>query len=464
MSGIFGVVSRSNCMEDLFYGTDYQSHLGTEFGGLAIQGNKVHRSIKRIANGQFKNLLYEFYRSYAGELGIGVVSDRDVQPILLESRFGRFSLVTAGLITNLGQVARGLIDQGVTFSESMEREFNQTEVVAKLISRNETILEGIEDVFDRIEGSVSLLLMGEKGLYAACDKGGRLPLTIGKKVTGSLAVTSESCAFPNLGYEPVKSMQGGEIVFLDASGMREERGPSHDGKVCAFLWIYTGYPASTYEGISVESVREHCGQALARKDAIEADLVSGVPDSGTGHAVGYAMESGLPFRRPLVKYSAGYGRSYTPPSQDIRDHIAKMKLIAIEDVIRGNRLVVCEDSIVRGTQLRNLTIQKLWEASAAEVHIRVACPPLMFPCKYNLSTRSLDELAARRAIMDMEEDANADIGSYLDPTHENYQGMVEWIRKDIRATSLSYLTLEEMIEAVGLPECRLCTYCWNGHD
>jgi len=468
MSGMFGVVSRSNCMEDLFYGTDYQSHLGTEFGGLAIQGNQVHRSIKKIANGQFKSLLDGFYREYSGELGLGVISDWEPQPIVLESRLGRFSLVTAGLLNNLDSLAKALMEEGVTFSESMERQFNQTEVVAKLISRKRSIVEGIEDVFKHVQGSISLVLMSEQGLYAACDRGGRLPLIIGIKA-GGMAVTSESCAFPNLGYETVKCMRPGEIVFLDASGMKEAKGPDSDGKVCAFLWIYTGYPASSYEGICVESVRERCGQALARKDRVKADLASGVPDSGTGHAVGYSMESDLPFRRCLVKYSAGYGRSYTPPSQEIRDHIARMKLIAICHVIQGNRLVICEDSIVRGTQLRNLTIQKLWEAGASEVHIRVACPPLMFPCRYNLSTRTIDELASRRAIADLEGEwaenkGHEEFQKYLEPTTEEYARMVEWIRKDIRATSLIFLTLEEMMDAIGLPPCRLCTYCWNGME
>jgi amidophosphoribosyltransferase len=259
-----------------------------------------------------------------------------------------------------------------------------------------------------------------------------------------------------------KYLQSGEIVFFDSSGLKATKKLQGERKICAFLWIYTGYPASSYEGVSVESVREHCGQALARKDTVEADLASGVPDSGTGHAIGYAMESKLPFRRPLVKYSAGYGRSYTPPSQEVRDRVAKMKLIPIEDVARGNRVIVCEDSIVRGTQLRNLTVQKLLDAGALEVHIRVACPPLMFPCIYALSTRSIEELAARRAIRALEGEDIEEVGSYMDPSSEHYKRMVDWICKDLHATSLIYLTLDEMVAAVGLPECDLCTYCWNG--
>lgn len=461
MSGIFGVASRSNCMDDLFYGTDYHSHLGTEFGGLAIQSNQLHREIHRIAHGQFKSLFDSFYRSYAGQMGVGVVSDSHPQPIIVESRFGTYTIVTAGLITNCGELGRDLIEGGITFSEVQDGQLNQTELVAKMIAQGDSIVGGIERVFEKIEGSVSLLLMTREGVYAASDRHCRLPLTIGMR-DGTVAAASETCAFPNLGLTVQKHLQSGEIAFFDSSGLSEAAAPVGQKRVCAFLWIYAGYPASSYEGVSVETVREHCGQALARKDTVEADLASGVPDSGTGHAIGYAMTSGLPFRRPLVKYSAGYGRSYTPPSQEVRDQIAKMKLIPIGDITQGNRLIVCEDSIVRGTQLRNLTIQKLWDAGAAEVHIRVACPPLMFPCRYNLSTRSIHELAARRAVRALEGEDIEDVGSYMDATEDEYGRMVEWIRRDLNCTSLIYLSLDEMIEAIGLPQSDLCTYCWTG--
>jgi len=462
MSGIFGVASRQNCMDDLFYGTDYHSHLGTEFGGLAIQGNRIHRAIHRISNGQFKNLFDEFYHRFAGEMGIGVISDSNPQPIALESRFGTFTVVTSGLVTNAGELAAEMKSQGVTFNEVLDDGTNQTELVAKLIAQADSIPAGIEGAFDRLEGSVSLLVMTRDGIYAACDRNARFPLAVGQR-DGAMAAASESCAFPNLGFRVVKHMQPGEIVFFDSQGLKQESGATDTGrKVCSFLWVYTGYPASSYEGVSVERVRERCGAALARKDTVEADLVSGVPDSGTGHAVGYGMESGLPFRRPLVKYSAGYGRSYIPPSQEVRDRIAKMKLIAIEEVARGNRLIVCEDSIVRGTQLKNLTIQKLWQAGAKEVHIRVACPPLMYPCIYSLSTRTRGELAARRAIRDLEGHDVEDVADYLKEGSEKYRAMVEWIRKDLNCTSLVYLSLEEMVEAIGLPRCDLCTHCWSG--
>jgi len=448
-------------MDDLFYGTDYHCHLGTEFGGLAIQGDQLYRAIHRIAHGQFKNLFDAFYRSNSGNMGVGVVSDSDPQPIIVESKFGTCTLATAGLITNRNNLARELIDQGDTFSEIQDGHVNQTELVARMIAQGKDVVSGIEGVFDRIEGSTSLLLMTREGIYAACDRNGRLPLAIAQR-DGTVAAASETCAFPNLSLTVCKHLGAGEVVFFDSSGPKGRAPGRGKGRTCAFLWIYAGYPASSYDGISVEAVRERCGQALARKDTVKADLASGVPDSGTGHAIGYAMASGLPYRRPLVKYSAGYGRSYTPPSQEVRDHIAKMKLIPIEDITRGNRLIVCEDSIVRGTQLRNLTIQKLWNAGAAEVHIRVACPPLMFPCRYNLSTRSIAELAARRAIRALEGTDIDDVQGYIDPTTEKHRRMVEWVRADLKATSLIYLSLDEMVAAIGLPQPQLCTYCWTG--
>ena len=461
MSGIFGIASRSNCMDDLFYGTDYQSHLGTEFAGLAVLGDRIRRAIHRIEHGQFKSLFDTFYHTVSGRTGVGVVSDCDAQPIVLRGRAGTFALVTAGLVQNGAELADELIAQGATFNEVADGHVNTTEVVAKMIGQESDVVSGIESAFARVRGSVSLLLMAREGIYAACDPGARLPLAIGVR-EDAVAAASESCAFPNLGFELKKTLLPGEVVFFDADGLKGNGGRPGRKRTCAFLWIYTGYPASSYDGVSVETVRERCGKALACKDTVEADLASGVPDSGTGHAVGYATESGLPWRRPLVKYSAGYGRSYTPPSQDVRDRIARMKLIAIDDVILGNRLIVCEDSIVRGTQLKNLTLKKLWDAGAAEVHIRVACPPLMFPCIYALSTRSVGELAARRAIRDLEGADVEDVSEYLDPDSSKHAAMVEWIRKDIGCTSLVYLTLDEMVGAIGRPECDLCTYCWTG--
>jgi amidophosphoribosyltransferase len=448
-------------MEHLFYGTDYQSHLGTQFAGLAIRANRIHRQIHRIDRGQFKNLFDDYYHEYTGEMGVGAISDKDPQPIVLGSRWGTCAVVTAGLITNAQELGNQLIREGVTFSEILDGRINQTELVAKIIARGDNLVSGIADVFDVITGSVSLLVMTEEGIYAACDLGDRLPLAVGES-DDAVAVASETCAFHNLGLKVRKFLQPGEVVFIDSDGLQVKREEQDGKQICSFLWIYTGYPASLYEGISVESVRERCGRALARRHPVEADLAAGVPDSGLGHAVGYAMESGLPFRRPLVKYTAGYGRSYTPTSQEVRDHIARMKLIPVNDVIEGQRLVILDDSIVRGTQLKSQTLTKLWGAGAKQVHVRVACPPLMFPCRYSLSTRTTGELAARRAIHDLEGGDADDLSVYLDPSTEQYEAMVKWIRKDIGCTSLSYLTLDEMVEAIGLPREDLCTECWAG--
>ncbi len=462
MSGIFGVVSRTDCIDTLYYGTDYQSHLGTEFGGLAVQGDRLHRAIHRIARGQFKNLFDDFHHQYSGNLGVGVISDSDPQPIVLGGRHGTSTLVTSGLITNAQQLADELIADGITFSEIEDGELNHTEVVAKIIAQGNSITEGIRFVFDRIEGSLSLIVMNDTGMYAACDPAGRVPLNIAEG-KGMIAAASETCSFPNLDLKLRKHLKPGEVVYFDATGVEQQMKPVEEGRICSFMWIYTGYPASAYEGISAEAVREQCGRALAKRDeGMEFDLASGVPDSGTGHAVGYAIESGKPFRRPLVKYTAGYGRSYIPPSQDVRDRIARMKLIPIEDIIDGNRLVVCEDSIVRGTQLKNLTVRKLWDAGADEIHVRAACPPLMFPCPYMLSTRSVEELAARRAIRDLEGGKVDDVSAYLDEDSEEYANMIEWIRRDINCTSLKYLHLDEMMDAIDIPRCNLCTHCWSG--
>lgn len=461
MSGMFGIVSRSDCMEDLFYGTDYHSHLGTEFGGIAAFGDELHNAIHRLARGQFKELFSGFSSRHSARGGVGVISGGGPQPIVLTSHFGALAIATTGMIANRNELAKELMDKGVTFTEGSDPEVNETELTAKLIAQKKDIVSGIENVFERIEGSLCIILHDGETMYAARDKHGRFPLCLGEK-DSSWAVTSETCAFPNLGFTPRKHLLPGEILRIQQSGPAPAGPFEGEKKICSFLWIYTGYPASVYEGVSVESVRERCGAALARKDTVTADLASGVPDSGTGHAVGYGIQSGLPFRRPLVKYSAGYGRSYTPRSQEVRDQVAKMKLIPIEDVIEGNRLIVCEDSIVRGTQLKNLTIQKLWDSGAAEVHIRVACPPLMFPCRYSLSTRTIDELAARRAIRALEGEAISDVSEYVDDSTEKHRRMVAWVRDEINATSLIYLSLDEMQEAIGLPRCDLCTYCWAG--
>jgi amidophosphoribosyltransferase len=463
MSGIFGIVSKGNCVETLFYGTDYHSHLGTEFGGMAVFGDDFSRQIRDISQSQFKAKLYDDYKGMKGNKGIGVISDLDEQPIYLNSKFGPFSIATNGIVENAEVLADQLLQKGISFSEVSKRTVNATELVAKLISQGNNIIDGIEKMFDAIEGSCSLLLLNEDGVYAARDRFGYTPLVIGRR-KDAWAVTSETTAFPNNGFEIIKHIDPGEIILINEEGIMQRRPGSRDvDQICAFLWIYTGFPASNYEGINVEIVREQCGRYLAKRDKdIDVDVVSGVPDSGLAHGLGYAMESGKPFRRPLVKYTPGYGRSYTPPSQEKRDLIAKMKLIPIKEVIEGNSIVVCEDSIVRGTQLKNFTIKKLRDCGAKEIHIRPACPPLMFPCKFNLSTRSINELAARRAIRDLEGHDLKDVSEYIDHNSEKYKQMVEWIARDLGVTTLRYQTVDDMVKAIGRPKEKLCLYCWTG--
>ena len=462
MSGLFGIVSNKNCSDTLLYGTDYHSHMGTEYGGMAVFGKKFHRSIHDISKAQFKSKFFDDYKEMKGHMGIGVVSDRDPQPLIIGSKFGNFAIVMAGLIDNVNELALALLKEGETFGEMSSGGINSVELTAKLITRGRTLPEGMEGVYDKIEGSASILLLQKDGIYAARDRLGRTPLVVGEK-DGEYVVATETCSFLNLGFRIKKYLDPGEIVFIGRSGLEEKSSGKKMIQICSFLWIYTGYPASSYEGLSVELVREHCGRALARDDHVKADLVSGVPDSGVGHAIGYAMESRIPYRRPLVKYTPGYGRSYTPPSQEIRDLVATMKLIPIKEVICGNRIILCEDSIVRGTQLKNYTIKKLWECGAKEVHVRPACPPLMFPCRFAFSTRSTEELAARKAIFALEGKHAEDVREYIDHRSKKYQEMVEWIAKELGVTTLRYQKIEDMVEAIGLPREKLCLYCWIGN-
>lgn len=461
MSGVFGIISRKNCASNLLYGTDYHSHMGTEYGGMAVLGERFFRSIHDISKSQFKSKFFEEYKEMTGNAGIGVISDRDTQPLIISSKFGTFAIVSSGIVENVNELAERLLNEGETFSEMSAGGINSVELIAKLITRGDTLIEGIEGVYDHIEGSASILLLKEDGIYASRDRLGRTPLVVGEK-EGDYVVATETCSFLNLGYRIMKYLEPGEIARISPSGFSDQLAGKDRNQICSFLWIYTGYPASSYEGINVEVVRERSGRLLAKNDDVQADLVAGVPDSGVGHAIGYSMESGLPYRRPLVKYTPGYGRSYTPPSQEIRDLVATMKLIPVRDVITGNRIVLCEDSIVRGTQLKNFTVNKLWESGAKEVHVRPACPPLMFPCKFALSTRSIDELVARRAINVLEGRYTEDIDEYLDDTSEKYRKMVGWIAKEINATTLKFQKINDMIEAIGLPRERLCLHCWVG--
>ena len=464
MGGLFGVVSNQNCSKVLFYGTDYHSHLGTENGGMAIFGDKgFYQTIHSISQAQFKSKFIADYREMNGTMGIGSINNVAPQPLIVRSKFGTYAIAASGLITNKDTLAEGLLRQGVSFSEMAGGGVNPVELVARLINRGETLIDGIVNMQKLVEGSLCLLILKDDGIYAARDLFGRFPLVVGGTGRkGEHVIATEASALQNLGYDVILHPGPGEILILSRSGIKQLRPPTAEKKVCAFLWIYTGEPSSTYEGRSVEIAREHCGRALARKDRVKADFVTGIPDSGIGHAVGYAQESGIPYKRPLVKYTPGYGRSYTPPSQEIRDLVATMKIIAVRDVIRGNRMVVCDDSIVRGTQLKNFTIKKLWDNGAREIHLRVACPPLMYPCIYGSSTRTKGELAARKAIRSLTGKDQESIAPYLNPKTRAYREMVEWIRKDLNVTSLKYLTIDEMIDAIGLPEEDLCLYCWRG--
>lgn len=464
MSGLFGVVSKIDCVETVFYGTDYHSHLGTQKAGLAMMSRRLYRSIHDISTSQFKSKFIDELPGMKGAMGIGVISDLDPQPIIISSSFGHFALATSGLINNKERLAKEMMSQGGSFSEMSGGRINTTELVGKMIAQKKGVVEGIKYAFQKIKGSISLLALTKEGIYAARDFLGRTTLVVGQKGE-TLAVASETCAFPNLGFEPVRELAPGEIIFLSKNGLKAENGILKKGKICSFLWIYTGYPASSYEGISVETVREHCGANLAYGDKIKADFVTGIPDSGIAHALGYAMKAKIPYRRPLVKYTDGYGRSYTPPSQKIRDRVAQMKLVPIKKVIEGQKIVICDDSIVRGTQLKNQAIQKLWADGAKEIHVRIACPPLMFPCKYLLSTRTRKELAARRAIRKVfgpKKKINAE--KFFDETTPEYKKMVECIRKELGVTSLKYQSIKEMVQAIGLPKERLCLHCWNGED
>ncbi len=462
MSGIFGVVAKEACTSTLFYGVDYHSHLGTEYGGMAVLGEKFSRQIHSIAQSQFKSKFFDDYPRMKGNKGVGVISDSDEQPIYLNCKFGAFCLVMTGLIDNKEALREKMFRQGESFAEFRRDGINQAELVAKLISQGKDIVDGIRQMFTQIEGSCSLLLLTKEGVYAARDRFGYTPLALGRK-KGAFAIATESSSLSNLGFVVEKDLRPGEILLLGDKGI-VVKDPGHDRmQVCSFLWIYTGFPTSDYEGINVEMARERCGAALAKKDKdIKADYVAGVPDSGIAHAVGYGMESGLPNRRPLIKYTPGYGRSYTPPDQTQRDLIATMKLLPNKDIIKGQRVVVCDDSIVRGTQLKNFTVKKLWDAGAKEVHVRPACPPLMFPCKFCLSTRTTGELIARKAIRELEGKEVRDVSAYLDPTSSKYKKMVEWIRKDMDVTTLRYQHIDDMVKAIGLPAEKLCQYCWTG--
>lgn len=463
MGGLFGVFSNTDCVSDLFYGTDYHSHLGTRRGGLAVKnGAGFQRFIKNITTTQFRSKFEKDINKMHGNKGIGVISDYDDQPLIISSHLGIFAICTVGKINNLDDLAENELKEGTHFSEMYGGEINPTEMVATIISHRNTFEEGIQKVQNMIDGSCTILLLTTEGIYAARDKLGRTPLIVGKRL-GSYAVAMETCAFPNLGYDITKYLGPGEVILLSKKGIEQKIEPGEKMQICSFLWVYYGYPASSYEGINVETVRYKCGAFLAKNDDIEIDLVAGIPDSGTAHGLGYANEAKIPFSRPYVKYTPTWPRSFMPQIQSVRDLVAKMKLIPIKELIENKRLLFCEDSIVRGTQLRK-TIQRLFDFGAKEVHMRPACPPLVYGCKFLNFSRSQSELdlAGRWAIKELIGKDLQDPIEYTDPDSENYKAMVEVIRKKLRLTTLKYQKLENLVNAIGLPKEKLCTYCWDG--
>ena len=468
MGGFVGVASKENCIFDLFFGTDYHSHLGTRRAGMALYSKEdgFDRAIHNIENTPFRTKFDKDVNKMHGTLGIGCISDDEPQPLIIRSHHGTYAITTVGKINNKDEIVAEIFKNGRGhFLEMSGGDINATELVAAVINQKDNFIEGIQYVQELIDGSMTMLLMTAKGIYAARDRYGRTPVTIGKK-DNACCISFESFAYLNLGYKPERELGPGEIVVVTPEGIQTLVSPGKDMKICTFLWIYYGYPTSSYEGVSVEEMRYRCGAMLAKRDDVKPDIVAGVPDSGTAHAIGYANESGIPFSRPFIKYTPTWPRSFMPTIQSKRDLIAKMKLIPVHDLIKDRSLLLIDDSIVRGTQLRETT-EFLYESGAKEVHIRPACPPLLFGCKYLNFSRSTSEmeLIARRVIGELEgENKYPNLSVYADPESTEYKEMLTKIREKLNFTSLRYHRLDDMIAAVGIDRCKLCTYCWDGRE
>jgi amidophosphoribosyltransferase len=465
MGGFFAVASDEDCVRDLFFGTDYHSHLGTMRGGLAAKDSGgIVRFIHDITNTQFRSKFEDDLAHLHGSKGIGVISDYDDQPLIVRSHLGTYAIVTVGVIRNLEElVGQAFSDRKAHLIEMSGETSNPTEVTAMLIDQGATFTEGIARAQEMIEGSCSLTLLTDEGIYVARDRLGRTPVIIGER-RGARAATMESCALPNLGYELASYLGPGEIVRMTADGVEQMRPPDEEMKICAFLWVYYGFPASHYEGINVEDVRYRCGAKLSEREdpGVEPDTVAGIPDSGSAHAIGYANARGIPYGRPFVKYTPTWPRSFMPQDQTVRDLVAIMKLIPVPELIQGRKLLFCEDSIVRGTQLKD-TIARLFEAGAEEIHMRPACPPLVHGCPYLNFSRSRSELdlAGRRAIQKLTGSAEEVPPAFSDPGTPEYAAMVDEIRAELGLTTLRYQRLDDLIEAIGLPREKVCTYCWD---
>lgn len=470
MGGFFGVASKTGCTLELFYGVDYHSHLGTRRGGMATCGERgFQRAIHNIENSPFRTKFERDVDEMEGNLGIGCISDYEPQPLLVQSHLGSFAITTVGKINNMDELLKYVYENGNThFQEMSGGQVNATELVAALICKKETITEGIRYVQEIVDGSMTILLMTKEGLYAARDRYGRTPMVIGKK-DGAHCVSFESFAYINLGYSDCKELGPAEIVFITPDEIKTLSEPGDKMRICSFLWVYYGYPTSSYEGVNVEEMRYNCGSMLARRDngTVDPDIIAGVPDSGIAHAIGYANESKIPYARPFIKYTPTWPRSFMPQNQDQRNLIARMKLIPVKALIQNKKLLLIDDSIVRGTQLRETT-DFLYQSGAKEVHIRPACPPLMYGCKYLNFSRSKSELdlITRRIIKDREGDQVSQeiLDEYADPSSRRYEQMLEVIRKEQNFTSLRYHRLDDLEESIGISPCKLCTYCFNGKE
>lgn len=467
MGGFFGVASKEACNLDLFYGTDYHSHLGTRRGGMATYGSDGwKRAIHNIENSPFRTKFEKDVDTMNGNIGIGCISDYDPQPILIQSHMGCFGITTVGKINNADQLIRNLYENGHTHFQSMTNgQINSTELVAALICKKDSFVEGIRYVQSVVEGSMTLLLLTENGICAARDLLGRTPVVIGKK-ENAYCVSFESFAYINLGYTDYKELGPGEIVYVTPESVETVSPACEKMRICSFLWVYYGYPTSSYEGVGVEEMRYNCGKLLAQRDdhSIDVDIVAGVPDSGIAHAIGYANESGIPYARPFIKYTPTWPRSFMPTTQSQRNLIARMKLIPVHSLIEDRSLLLIDDSIVRGTQLRETT-EFLYQSGAKEVHVRPACPPLLYGCKYlNFSRSKSDlDLITRRIIREWEGDNDVNVlGEYADPNSDRYAAMLEEIRKRQNFTSLRYHRLDDLIKSIGIDACQVCTYCFNG--
>lgn len=465
MGGFFGTVSKVSCVTDLYYGTDYNSHLGTKRGGMATYCQDEARFVRTIHNlesAYFRSKFEPGLEKFRGNSGIGIISDTDAQPIIINSHLGRFAIVTVAKVNNLKDLEKELLTEHMHFAELSSGTTNQTELIALLVIQGKTFVEGIENVFNKIKGSCSMLILTEDGIIAARDRLGRTPIVIGKK-DGAYAATSESCSFPNLGYEIERYLGPGEVVRLRANSIEQLRQPEKEMQVCSFLWVYYGFPTSCYEGRNVEEVRSISGEKMGKMEDVKADIVCGIPDSGIGQGLGYSQGTGIPYRRAITKYTPTWPRSFTPSRQELRSLVAKMKLIPNRAILENKSVIFCDDSIVRGTQLRN-NAKMLYQYGAKEIHMRIGCPPLIYPCPFVgfTASRSNMELITRQIIKEIEGDENKNLEKYAQTESAEYKNMVELIAKKLDLTTLKFNSLETLIEAIGLPKCKVCTHCFDG--